>query len=246
MSKLLKTPALMLSILMLALATYVLGWSQIFTVEKVIIDSKDKKIVKDVMAKISQSPAVVEIGQPLARVDRRKIATRLREMLWIENIELDRRLLSGELHIAVIARDPIGRLIPKDSTNVESIGFLDRDLENFYLPAEAVARALASGEWSEMPEISFQNDTEELRSDVAKLIQTLQENSLKIEQVQAKDQLSISTKLLKEGRRLDISWGSVKDLPLKIEIMNRLLELKQNKSVKNINLSNPISPIVSR
>lgn len=246
MSKLLKTPALMLSILMLALATYVLGWSQIFTVEKVIIDSKDKKIVKDVMAKISQSPAVVEIGQPLARVDRRKIATRLREMLWIENIELDRRLLSGELHIAVIARDPIGRLIPKDSTNVESIGFLDRDLENFYLPAETVARALASGEWSEMPEISFQNDTEELRSDVAKLIQTLQENSLKIEQVQAKDQLSISTKLLKEGRRLDISWGSVKDLPLKIEIMNRLLELKQNKSVKNINLSNPISPIVSR
>jgi cell division septal protein FtsQ len=246
MAKFIKTPALVLSILMLALATYVLGWSQIFTVEKIIIDSKDKKIVKEVMSKINQSPAVVEIGQPLARVDRREIATRVREMLWVENIKLDRRLLSGELHIAVIARDPIGRLIPKDSTNVESIGFMDRDLENFYLPAEAVARALASGEWSDMPEISIQNDSKGLRSDVAQLIETLQGNSLQVERVQAKDQLSISTKLVKEGRRLDISWGSVKDIELKIEIMNRLLELKENKSVKNINLSNPISPIVSK
>lgn len=241
-----KAPALVISILILALATYILGWSQIFTVEKIIVDSKDKKIVKDVMSKITQAPAVVEIGQPLARVDRREIATRLREMLWVENIKLDRRLLTGELHIGVIARNPIGRLIPKDSTNVESIGFIDRDLENFYLPAEAVARALASGEWSQMPEISIQKDSKELRSDIARLIQTLKDNSLKVERVIAKDQLAISTRLVKEGRRLDISWGSVKDLELKIEIMNRLLELKANKSVKNINLSNPISPIVSK
>lgn len=241
-----KAPALVLSVLILALATYVLGWSQIFTVEKIIVDSKDKKIVKDVMTKIIEPPAVVKIGQPLARVDRREIATRLREMLWVENIKLDRRLLSGELHIEIVARNPIGRLIPKDSTNVESIGFMDRDLESFYLPAEAVARALASGEWSEMPEISIQQDSKELRSDISKLIETLHGNSVKVERVIAKDQLAISTKLLTEGRRLDISWGSVKDLELKIEIMNRLLELKANKSVKNINLSNPISPIVSK
>ncbi len=246
MAKIIKAPVLVLSIVILALATYILGWSQIFTVEKIIIDSKDKKIVKDVMDKITKQPAVVEIGQPLARVDRREIATRLREMLWVENIKLERRLLSGELHISIIARDPIGRLIPRDSTNVNSIGFIDQDLENFYLPTEAVARALAAGEWSEMPEISIQNDSRELRSDIAQLIKTLQGKSLKVERVNAKDQISISTKLVNQGRRLDISWGSVKDLELKIEIMNRLLELKANKSVKNLNLSNPTSPIVSR
>ena len=246
MAKIIKAPVLVLSIVILALATYILGWSQIFTVEKIIIDSKDKKIVKDVMDKINKQPAVVEIGQPLARVDRREIATRLREMLWVENIKLERRLLSGELHISIIARDPIGRLIPRDSTNVESIGFIDQDLESFYLPTEAVSRALAAGEWSEMPEISIQNDSRELRSDIAQLIKTLQGKSLKVERVNAKDQISISTKLVNQGRRLDISWGSVKDLELKIEIMNRLLELKANKSVKNLNLSNPTSPIVSR
>lgn len=246
MAKIIKAPVLVLSIVILALATYILGWSQIFTVEKIIIDSKDKKIVKDVMDKITKQPAVVEIGQPLARVDRREIATRLREMLWVENIKLERRLLSGELHISIIARDPIGRLIPRDSTNVNSIGFIDQDLENFYLPTEAVARALAAGEWSEMPEISIQNDSRELRSDISQLIKTLQGKSLKVERVNAKDQISISTKLVNQGRRLDISWGSVKDLELKIEIMNRLLELKANKSVKNLNLSNPTSPIVSR
>ncbi|MGA0113597.1 MAG: cell division protein FtsQ/DivIB [Candidatus Nanopelagicaceae bacterium] len=246
MAKIIKAPVLVLSIVILALATYILGWSQMFTVEKIIIDSKDKKIVNDVMDKITKQPAVVEIGQPLARVDRREIATRLREMLWVENIKLERRLLSGELHISIIARDPIGRLIPRDSTNVNSIGFIDQDLENFYLPTEAVARALAAGEWSEMPEISIQNDSRELRSDISQLIKTLQGKSLKVERVNAKDQISISTKLVNQGRRLDISWGSVKDLELKIEIMNRLLELKANKSVKNLNLSNPTSPIVSR
>ena len=97
-----------------------------------------------------------------------------------------------------------------------------------------------------MPEISIQNDSRELRSDIAQLIKTLQGKSLKVERVNAKDQISISTKLVNQGRRLDISWGSVKDLELKIEIMNRLLELKANKSVKNLNLSNPTSPIVSR
>ena len=232
MAKIIKAPVLVLSIVILALATYILGWSQMFTVEKIIIDSKDKKIVNDVMDKITKQPAVVEIGQPLARVDRREIATRLREMLWVENIKLERRLLSGELHISIIARDPIGRLIPRDSTNVNSIGFIDQDLENFYLPTEAVARALAAGEWSEMPEISIQNDSRELRSDISQLIKTLQGKSLKVERVNAKDQISISTKLVNQGRRLDISWGSVKDLELKIEIMNRLLELKANKSVK--------------
>ena len=246
MAKIIKAPVLVLSIVILALATYILGWSKMFTVEKIIIDSKDKKIVNDVMDKITKQPAVVEIGQPLARVDRREIATRLREMLWVENIKLERRLLSGELHISIIARDPIGRLIPRDSTNVNSIGFIDQDLENFYLPTEAVARALAAGEWSEMPEISIQNDSRELRSDISQLIKTLQGKSLKVERVNAKDQISISTKLVNQGRRLDISWGSVKDLELKIEIMNRLLELKANKSVKNLNLSNPTSPIVSR
>jgi hypothetical protein len=109
-----------------------------------------------------------------------------------------------------------------------------------------VIRAINAGEWSELPEISFQDDGAEVRQDVADLLRVLQENSLKVERVTAKDQLSISTKAVFNDRRLDITWGSVKELELKLEILQRLIELKANKYIKNVNLSNPVSPIVSR
>ncbi len=234
---------------MLIAAAYVLGWTKIFVVEKVIIDSSDKKIVADVMTKINQAPAVVTVGEPLARVDRREIASRLRELVWVENVQLDRRMLSGELRLKILPRNPIGRLVAQDSSNIDSVGFMDRDLEFFYLPREAVARAVASGEtgWATMPELSLMADGDEVRGDVRFIIESLQKEKSGIEEIHrvtAKDQESISTTVTREGRKLDISWGSVKELELKVEVMNRLLELKANKRVNFIDLSNPIAPIV--
>ena len=249
MKRLLKRPLLIASILVLIAAAYVLGWTKIFVVEKVIIDSSDKKIVADVMTKINQAPAVVTVGEPLARVDRREIASRLRELVWVENVQLDRRMLSGELHLKILPRNPIGRLVAQDSSNIDSVGFMDRDLEFFYLPREAVARAVASGEtgWATMPELSLMADGDEVRGDVRFIIESLQKEKSGIEEIHrvtAKDQESISTTVTREGRKLDISWGSVKELELKVEVMNRLLELKANKRVNFIDLSNPIAPIV--
>ena len=105
MKSLLKRPLLIISVLVLVAAAYVLGWTKIFVVEKIIIDSEDKKIVTDVMSKIKQTPAVVVIGEPLARVDRREIASRLRELVWVDNVQLDRRMLSGELHLKVVLQE---------------------------------------------------------------------------------------------------------------------------------------------
>ena len=234
---------------MLIAAAYVLGWTKIFVVEKVIIDSSDKKIVADVMTKINQAPAVVTVGEPLARVDRREIASRLRELVWVENVQLDRRMLSGELRLKILPRNPIGRLVAQDSSNIDSVGFMDRDLEFFYLPREAVARAVASGEtgWATMPELSLMADGDEVRGDVRFIIESLQKEKSGIEEIHrvtAKDQESISTTVTREGRKLDISWGSVKELELKVEVMNRLLELKANKRVNFIDLSKTIAPIV--
>lgn len=243
--RLFRKPLLVISIFLLAIAAYVLGWTKVFVVEKVIIDSKDKKVVREVLQKINQSPAVIETGQPLARVDRREIATRLREMLWIENVKLDRRLFSGELHLEIVPRNPVGRLVAKDSTNLESIGFMDKDLEYFFLPAVAVNRAISSGEWSDLPEIAFLDDSDEVRAAVRDLLQVLADYNLQVRAVAAKDQMSLSTKVLYNGRKLDISWGSVNQLELKLQILERLMLLKANRNVTAVNLSNPVTPIVS-
>jgi hypothetical protein len=49
---------------------------------------------------------------------------------------------------------------------------------------------------------------------------------------------------VRDSKKLDIFWGSVKELQLKIDVMERLLELKENKRIKSVNLANPVAPIV--
>jgi len=247
-------PTLLLSVVILAGAAYLLGWSKIFVVESIVIETKNQEVAQEVQAKLLESPAVVKIGDPLARVDRRTIASRLREMLWVENIKLNRKLFSGEVSIQVIPRDPIGRLTPAMSTTVESVGFLGADLEIFYLPRNAVTNAIATGEtnWGKIPEISFQGEYQgdprdtnrQIRDEIKALIDTLTSAEFNVKEVVAQSPSELSTKVAKSEKTLDIYWGSVNELSLKIEVLERLMALKENKRARYFNLSNPISPIV--
>lgn len=246
--------ALLLSTAILAGLAYLLGWSNAFVVEKIVIQTQNKDVSREVKAKLAQSPAVVKNGDPLARVDRRAIASRLRELLWVENIQLDRRLFAGEVLITVIPREPIARITTSTSATVDSIGFLGADLEIFYLPRSAVDKAISSGEtnWGSIPEVSFQGEfqggtsetTDAIRQDIRTLLETLNKSELKTKQVIAQSPTELSTQVSKSGKTLDIYWGSVNELSLKIEVLERLMALKENKRARYFNLSNPVSPIV--
>ena len=246
--------ALLLSTAILAGLAYLLGWSNAFVVEKIVIQTQNKDVSREVKAKLAQNPAVVKNGDPLARVDRRAIASRLRELLWVENIQLDRRLLAGEVLITVIPREPIARITTSTSATVDSIGFLGADLEIFYLPRSAVDKAISSGEtnWGSIPEVSFQGEfqggasetTDAIRQDIRTLLETLNKSELKTKQVIAQSPTELSTQVSKSGKTLDIYWGSVNELSLKIEVLERLMALKENKRARYFNLSNPVSPIV--
>lgn len=219
-------------------------------VEKIVVASQDEDVVKEITMKIAQPPSVVKIGQPLARVDRREIASRLRELLWVDNVELDRKIITGEVLIKVVPRSPIARLVSTNSNNVESVGFMSKDLDFFYLPRQAVQQAIATGEtnWGDIPELNFSGEiassTNAEREDIRELIRTLSTQGYGIRGITVKSPTEFSSSIMRDTRKLDIYWGSVKELPLKIEVMERLLDLKENKRVKSINLSNPVAPIV--
>ena len=246
--------ALLLSIAIVVGLADLLGWSKVFVVEKIEIQTQSKDISQEVKAKLAENPEVVRIGDPLARVDRRAIASRLRELLWVENIKLDRRLLSGEVRISVIPREPIGRITTSTSASVDSVGFLGADLEIFYLPRSAVDKAISSGEtnWGAIPEISFLGEfqggasktNDVIRQDIKNLLQSLIKSEFDVKEVVAQSPTELSTKLSKSGKTLDIFWGSVNELSLKIDVLDRLMALKENKRARYFNLSNPVSPIV--
>jgi len=246
--------ALVVSTAILAGLAYLLGWSNTFIVEKIVIQTQNREISREVKAKLAESPAVVKNGDPLARVDRRAIASRLRELLWVENIQLDRRMFAGEVLITVIPRDPIARITTATIATVDSVGFLGADLEIFYLPRTAVDKAISSGEtnWGAIPEVSFQGEfqggagetSDAIRQDIRTLIDTLTSAEFNVKEVVAQSPSELSTKVAKSEKTLDIYWGSVNELSLKIEVLERLMALKENKRARYFNLSNPISPIV--
>ena len=246
---------LLLSVLLIGGLAYLLGFSHVFVVKEIKVDIKDKSIATQVKDRLSQPPAVVQLGDQIARVDRREITNRLRQFAWVENVELDRNLINGKLLIKIISRTPIARLTSTSSPQSASIGFMGEDLDYFYLPRQAIDQAIASGDksWQQIAELTLPaGSTDEidnqLKAAARELIelfsQELAGRGFELTRVSARDSASFITSANYLGRSIEISWGSINDLGLKVEVMERLLAQDENKKVRRINLIDPLKPTV--
>ena len=226
---------------------YLLGWSSIFPVKSIEVAESDKAIVQELRAKLNQSPTPIVVGDPIARVDKREITSRLRTLIWVEDVEVRRNFLSGEVSISVEPRSAIAQLDSRWSTNPNDLGFLGSNLEFFFVPRSEVAKAAKSGDadWLALPKLALGSSEPLLIKDVARLMEAITNAGAKVVSVSALDGQSIKATIIYKERELDISWGSVNELELKFEVLERLLELKANRNVKVIDLSSPLSPIVS-
>lgn len=226
---------------------YLLGWSNVFPVKSIEVAERDQSIVKELSARLNQVPAPIVIGEPIARVDKREITSRLRTLIWVEDVQVRRSFLSGKVSISVSPRSAIAQLDSRWSANPNELGFLGSDLEFFFVPRSEVAKAAKSGDadWLSLPKLSLGSSDRALIEDVAGLMAALPGIGAEIRNITAPDRESIKTSIGYDERELDISWGSVKELELKFEVMARLLELKANRNVKRIDLSAPLAPIVS-
>lgn len=244
-----------ISILLVGALAYLLGFSQFFVVKEIKIDIKDKSIAREVEDRLSQPPAVVKLGDQIARVDRREIANRLRQFAWVENVELDRNLINGKLRIKIISRTPIARLTSTTSPQSVSIGFMGEDLDYFYLPRQAIDQAISSGDksWQQIPELtlpagSTDGADNQLKTAAREFIelfnQELAPRGFELTRINARDSASFITFANYSGRNIEISWGGVNDLGLKVEVLERLLARDENKKVRKINLIDPLKPTV--
>lgn len=226
---------------------YLLGWSNVFPVKSFEVAESDQSIVKELSARLNQVPAPIVIGEPIARVDKREITSRLRTLIWVEDVQVRRSFLSGKVSVSVSPRSAIAQLDSRWSANPNELGFLGSDLEFFFVPRSEVAKAAKSGDadWLSLPKLSLGSSDRALIEDVAGLMAALPGIGAEIRNITAPDRESIKTSIGYNERELDISWGSVKELELKFEVMARLLELKANRNVKRIDLSAPLAPIVS-
>lgn len=237
-----RTLILLVTLTLLIGSTYLFGWSNIFPVKKITYLESENKIVNQLKLEIAKSPSVISIGQPLARVDKRAITSRLRNLVWVESVKISRNFISGEVKIDVEPRDAIAIL---DQPSITQVGFLDKNLEIFYLASDQVSDAQAAGQvdWSDLPRIKIATQSD-LKFDAALLLEELAQLDARVLYLSAPSKDKFRSKVQIAGRELDIFWGSVNEFPLKYEVLVELMALKENRKAKVFDLSTPLSPVV--
>ncbi len=204
-------------IVLFALLTYIIAWSTLFTVSKVVVTGAQQNAMQNLSG--------VTIGEKLARVEPRAVARKLQEQLWIEGVDVSRNWINGTVTLQITPRKPIGifagRFIDKSGTTFDIPGGSSESLP--IVEAQTSENGLAAIEL-------FKNIPEKLRT--------------KIVTITAKNADSFELILDEGTRKVLLQWGTNSDLDLKIKVYEALIGLKENSKISTIDVSAPHAPIV--
>ncbi|CAN2204323.1 FtsQ Cell division septal protein [Candidatus Nanopelagicaceae bacterium] len=201
--------------------TYLLAWSNIFTVSTISIEGAPTSSSKESISKVAD----LRTGDKLARVEPRAIAHRISDFDWVESAEISRNWISGEVVLTITPRTP---------TAYFNNRVLDASGKVFTLPgftgAELPRVSASTPELGLVAINLFQNLPESIRADVLSLA--------------AYNESNFSLKVDRGQKELQILWGANEENELKTEVIDALLALPENKNIRRIDVSAPHAPIV--
>jgi len=205
---------LLVGAVVLAAATYVLGYSSLFTVSAV-----------DVVGSKNQINPGISIGQKLARVEPRAIASNFETLDWVESANVSRNWINGKVTIELTERTPVAIF---NNQVIDSTG------KSFALrsePSSPLVQIQASDLEAAVSAVSFFTALpEELKS------------ALTVVKVRSTGALVLE--INNAGKNLEIRWGTNSDNELKLKVYKALLALPENSAIKRVDLSAPHAPIV--
>ena len=208
-------------LVLFAALTYLFAWSSIFSVRSISATGAPAGVTE--AALISKSE--IRIGEKLSRIEPRSIERSLEELSWIKSASIDRNWIKGSVTIAVTPRVAVGMYKGKA---IDSSGTL------FIAPGKIPAG---------LPQVSAASP--KLGLEAISLFTNLPlEIRERIISVSAVNENSISSWQEENGRKLKVTWGSVKDIDLKVTVLKALLALPENQTLKRVDLSAPHAPIV--
>ena len=205
---------LLVGAVVLAAATYVLGYSSLFTVSAV-----------DVVGSKNQINPGISIGQKLARVEPRAIAAKFENLDWVESANVSRNWINGKVTIELTERTPVAIF---NNQVIDSTG------KSFALrsePSSPLVQIQASDLEAAVSAVSFFTSLpEELKS------------ALTVVKVRSTGALVLE--INNAGKNLEIRWGTNSDNELKLKVYKAILALPENSAIKRVDLSAPHAPIV--
>ena len=216
-----KSRAIIIVVLLFASLTYIFAWSPVFQVKDIKVSGLPAGVTQTLILERAQ----ISIGDKLARIEPRTIATRLSTFSWIKDVQLERDWISGAINLKISSRVPLG---------IYRGRALDKNGVLFDLP---------SGAPSGLPEVSAARpDLGLLAISLFKLLPTDLRTSLLA--LSAKHESSITSVHQRGSREIKIQWGSSQEMTLKVKVYRALLELPENREITSVDLSAPHAPIV--
>lgn len=202
------------AVAVLAGATYVLGYSTLFTVSSVEVIGSNKPITTGITK-----------GERLARVEPRAISTKIEMLDWVKSADVSRNWINGKVVISLTPRTPIAiykdQVIDSSGSSFVPQGEPPQGLIEIHAASiEDAVKAVAF--FTELPE--------ELNS------------SLTVVKVRATGALVLLVE--NNGKKVELRWGTDSDNELKTKVYKALIALPENADIKRVDVSAPHAPIV--
>jgi len=219
-------------------SAYLLGWSSLLSVSQVSVSGSSA--VNLVLSELSKNGIEPKIGDQLARVDVRSIKKTLGQLDWISNSDVSRNWFDKKLSIVVQERVAIAKTISAQnfSLNFDSKGFIFTPTSPKQLVAQSALPSVTSQSPNNGDLTSIAALLEQIPADLRYLLSDLESISI-----------TKSSFILMDTRHnsstLRINWGGATDIGQKSKVLAALLKLPENKGIKQVDLSQPDSPIVS-
>ena len=229
---------LLLAITLISGSSYLLGWSSVFTVSKITVEGTSSRA--EIFSKLSSDSIELAVGSKLARIETRAIKRSIGMLEWIDEVNVSRDWFDKSINVSVREKKAVAKAITTKN------GLINFDASGeIFKPISASQQSIQE----RLPLVITEgNDSAQLAS-VASLLAQMPTQmadlilNLKSISVANSGYIQMETKVNELPLRID--WGLVSDIDLKIEVLNALLKLPENKRIKRVDLSQPELPIVS-
>jgi len=200
--------------ILLAVATYILGWSGFFTVSSVEITGTK-----------TQLSSGIAVGQKLARIESRAVAAQFEELDWVADAQVSRNWISGKVTIEITERTPVAIY---NNLVIDSSG---KSFELRGKPSQELVQIQASDISAATSAVSFFTS---LPSEITSILTV----------VKVRGTGALVLELDNAGKKLEVRWGDNSENELKFKVYQALLALPENATITRIDVSAPHAPIV--
>ncbi len=221
-------PAILLAIVLISLFAFLLGWSRLLSIRSIEISAGGNEVIITSIVE----PSLARVGLPMARVSSERIRREILHQTWVANVIVNRRWLARDLRINVTSRVPVAQYVDLDG----STKYFDRSGYTFVTPHPMPA----------LPVVTFTGSTGTLRSAIAQFLSAAPADlvaHMSSLEIDAHGNISMAASISGHSKLL-IAWGTRTEEPLKVQVIQALLALKENKNITVIDVTNPLSPIV--